>query len=151
MKHLRITVGEQTYGLPLLLLLLLFIFFCDSGHDINPIKYKILKRIDSHLLPCAILWECLIIFHHKFRHSKDSFILIHQQALAKNTNLELCPSLIQLLKIKLIANTGCMCSWSRFYMIQPAIPPPNLAWLSTKYDAVDAIFSTLICSENISL
>ena len=70
MKHLRITVGEYTYGLPLLP-------FCDSDHGIEPIKYRILKRIDSHLLPYAILWECLIMFHHKFRHSKDSFILIH--------------------------------------------------------------------------
>ncbi|MGA9845338.1 MAG: hypothetical protein WBQ25_23810, partial [Nitrososphaeraceae archaeon] len=49
----------------------------DSDHGIEPIKYRILKRIDSHLLPYAILWECLIMFHHKFRHSKDSFILIH--------------------------------------------------------------------------
>ena len=49
-KHLRITGGEDTYGLPR--------FRRDlTGHDgIQSIRYGMLKRIDSFNLPRANLW-----------------------------------------------------------------------------------------------
>ncbi|MER5175661.1 MAG: hypothetical protein ABJB76_02865 [Candidatus Nitrosocosmicus sp.] len=48
-KHLRITVGEYTYGLPSFLL-------GATGHGIQPIKYRMLKRMDSFNLLRANLW-----------------------------------------------------------------------------------------------
>ena len=49
-KHLRITVGEYTYGLPR--------FFGAVDHDgIQPIRYKMLKRMDSFNLSRANLWD----------------------------------------------------------------------------------------------
>ena len=48
-KHLRITVGEYTYGLPR--------FFGIVGHGIQPIRYRMLKRIDSFNLSRANLWD----------------------------------------------------------------------------------------------
>src|SRR4029079_4748343 len=48
-KHLRITVGEYTYGLPR--------FFGIVGHGIQPIKYRMLKRMDSFSLLAANLWN----------------------------------------------------------------------------------------------
>jgi hypothetical protein len=48
-KHLRITVGEYTYGLPR--------FFGIVGHGIQPIKYRMLKRMDSFNLSRANLWN----------------------------------------------------------------------------------------------
>ncbi len=48
-KHLRITVGEYTYGLPRFLLDV-------TGHGIQPIKYRMLKRMDSFNLSGANLW-----------------------------------------------------------------------------------------------
>ena len=41
-KHLKITVGEYTYGLPR--------FFGILGHGIQPIRYRMLKSIDSFSL-----------------------------------------------------------------------------------------------------
>ena len=48
-KHLRITVGGYTYGLPRFLVGIL-------GHGIQPIRYRILKRMDSFNLSRANLW-----------------------------------------------------------------------------------------------
>ncbi|HXT84843.1 MAG TPA: hypothetical protein VN704_11035, partial [Verrucomicrobiae bacterium] len=48
-KHRRITVGEYTYGLPR--------FFDAVGHGIQPIKYRMLKRMDSFNLLRANLWD----------------------------------------------------------------------------------------------
>ena len=49
-KHLRITVGAYTYGLPR--------FFGIVGHDgIQPIKYRMLKRMDSFNLSRANLCD----------------------------------------------------------------------------------------------
>ncbi len=49
-KHLRITVGEYTYGLPR--------FLGDAvGHGIQPIIYRMLKRMDSFNLSRANLWD----------------------------------------------------------------------------------------------
>ncbi len=47
-KHLRITVGEYTYGLPRFLLGAI-------GHGIQPIIYRMLKRMDSFNLSRANL------------------------------------------------------------------------------------------------
>ena len=47
-KHLKITVGEYTYGLPR--------FLFAVGHDIQPIRYRMLKRMDSFNLSRANLW-----------------------------------------------------------------------------------------------
>ncbi len=49
-KHLKITVGEYTYGLPR---------FRGSklGHGIQPIRYRMLKRMDSFILSRANLWD----------------------------------------------------------------------------------------------
>ncbi len=49
-KHLKITVGEYTYGLPRFLLGIL-------GHGIQPIRYRMLKRMDSFNLSRANLWD----------------------------------------------------------------------------------------------
>jgi hypothetical protein len=38
-KHLRTMVGEYTYGLPR--------FRCVTGHGMQPIRYRMLKRMDS--------------------------------------------------------------------------------------------------------
>ena len=51
-KHLRITVGEYTYGLPR--------FFGDAvvGHGIQqPIRYRMLNRMDSFILSRDNLWD----------------------------------------------------------------------------------------------
>src|SRR5215217_613917 len=66
-KHLRITVGEYTYGLPRFF----FLLSC-FDHDIKPIKYKILIRIDVDLL-CASLLARMIVFHQN--------IILHRLAL----------------------------------------------------------------------
>ncbi len=47
-KHLKITVGEYTYGLPS--------FLGAVGHGIQPIRYRILKRMDSFTLSRDNLW-----------------------------------------------------------------------------------------------
>ena len=52
-KHLKITV-EYTYGLPRLLLGIL-------GHGIQPIKYKMLKRMDSFNLSRAASLRTVLI------------------------------------------------------------------------------------------
>ena len=41
-KHLKITVGEYTYDLPR--------FLFAVGHVIQPIRYRMLKRMDSFIL-----------------------------------------------------------------------------------------------------
>jgi hypothetical protein len=46
-KHLRITVGEYTYGLPS--------FLGKLEHGIQPIEYRMLKRMDSFNLSTADL------------------------------------------------------------------------------------------------
>ena len=48
-KHLKITVGEYTYGLPR--------FLGVTGHGIQPIRYRMLKRMDSFILSRANLWD----------------------------------------------------------------------------------------------
>ncbi|HEY6537051.1 MAG TPA: hypothetical protein VIY08_14845 [Candidatus Nitrosocosmicus sp.] len=48
-KHLKIMVGEYTYGLPR--------FRGTVGHGIQPIKYRMLKRMDSFNLSRANLWD----------------------------------------------------------------------------------------------
>ena len=49
-KHLKIMVGEYTYGLPRFLLGIL-------GHGIQPIRYRMLKSMDSFSLLAANLWN----------------------------------------------------------------------------------------------
>ncbi|MER5174340.1 MAG: hypothetical protein ABJB76_09230, partial [Candidatus Nitrosocosmicus sp.] len=49
-KHLRITVGEYTYGLPRFRGGI-------TGHGIYPIIYRMLKRMDSFILPRDNLWD----------------------------------------------------------------------------------------------
>jgi hypothetical protein len=50
-KHLRITVvGAYTYGLPRFLL-------GAPGHGIQPIRYRMLKSMDSFNLSRANLWD----------------------------------------------------------------------------------------------
>ena len=51
-KHLKITVGEYTYGLPR---------FRDGAVDrgILPIRYRILKWMDSFILSRANLWDSI--------------------------------------------------------------------------------------------
>ncbi|HEY6536098.1 MAG TPA: hypothetical protein VIY08_09960 [Candidatus Nitrosocosmicus sp.] len=48
-KHLTITVGEYTYGLPR--------FLFTVGHGIQPIRCRMLKRMDSFILSRANLWD----------------------------------------------------------------------------------------------
>jgi hypothetical protein len=48
-KHLRITVGEYTYGLPR--------FLGITGHGIQSIIYRMLKRMDSFNPSRANLWD----------------------------------------------------------------------------------------------
>ena len=48
-KHLKITVGEYTYGLPR--------FLGVIGHGMQPIRYRMLKRMDSFNLSRANLWD----------------------------------------------------------------------------------------------
>jgi hypothetical protein len=50
-KHLKITVGGYTYGLPR--------FRGKLGHGIQPIRYKMLKSMDSFSLSRANLWDSL--------------------------------------------------------------------------------------------
>ena len=50
-KHLRITVGEYTYGLPR------FLLDGAVGHGIQPMRYRMLKRMDSFSLLVANLWN----------------------------------------------------------------------------------------------
>jgi hypothetical protein len=50
-KLLKITVDrEYTYGLPHFLL-------GEVGHGIQPIRYRMLKSMDSFILPRANLWD----------------------------------------------------------------------------------------------
>ncbi len=49
-KHLKITVGEYTYGLPRFL-------GSAVGHCIQPIRYKMLKSMDSFILSRVNLWN----------------------------------------------------------------------------------------------
>ncbi len=50
-KYLRIMVGgEYTYGLPRFLVGIL-------GHGIQPIKHRMLKRVDSFILSRSNLWN----------------------------------------------------------------------------------------------
>ncbi|MER5174835.1 MAG: hypothetical protein ABJB76_11180 [Candidatus Nitrosocosmicus sp.] len=49
-KHLKITVGEYTYGLPRFL-------GSKLGHGIQPIRYRMLKRVDSFILSRVNLWD----------------------------------------------------------------------------------------------
>ena len=49
-KHLKIIVGEYTYGLPRFLGGIL-------GHGIQPIRYRMLKSMDSFILSRANLWN----------------------------------------------------------------------------------------------
>ena len=49
-KHLKIMVGEYTYGLPRFLLGIL-------GHGIQPIRYRMLKSMDSFSLLADNLWN----------------------------------------------------------------------------------------------
>jgi len=48
-KHLKITVGEYMHGLPR------FLGILDQG--IRPIRYRMLKRMDSFNLSRANLWD----------------------------------------------------------------------------------------------
>ena len=48
-KHLKITVGEYTYGLPR--------FLFAVSHGIQPIIYRMLKSMDSFNLSRANLWD----------------------------------------------------------------------------------------------
>ena len=50
-KHLRITVGEYTYGLPR------FLGDAVVGHGIQPIRYRMLNRMDSFILSRDNLWD----------------------------------------------------------------------------------------------
>ena len=53
-KHLKITVvGEYTYGLPRLLL------GGAVGHGIQPIRYRMLKSMDSFILSRANIWDSI--------------------------------------------------------------------------------------------
>ena len=49
MKHLKITVGEYTYGLPR--------FRGISSYGIQPIRYRMLKRMNPFNLLRANLWD----------------------------------------------------------------------------------------------
>ena len=50
MKHLKIMVGEYTYGLPR--------FLCGAtGQCIQPIRFRMLKRMESFNLSRANLWN----------------------------------------------------------------------------------------------
>jgi hypothetical protein len=53
MKHLEITVGEYTYGLPRFLLNAI-------GHGMQPIRYRMLKRMDPFNLSRIIFGTVLI-------------------------------------------------------------------------------------------
>ncbi|MER5174161.1 MAG: hypothetical protein ABJB76_03405 [Candidatus Nitrosocosmicus sp.] len=48
-KHLTITVGEYTYGIPR--------FLGIVGHSIQPIRYRMLKRMESFNLSRANIWD----------------------------------------------------------------------------------------------
>ncbi len=65
MKHLKITVGEYTYGLPRFLGIL--------GHDIQPTRYRMLKSMDSFNLSRDNLWNSCSQNHI----SKVSFKLLY--------------------------------------------------------------------------
>jgi hypothetical protein len=58
-KHLKITVDrEYTYGLPR--------FLGKLGHGIQPIRYRMLKSMDSFILSRANLWDsCSQITFHR--------------------------------------------------------------------------------------
>jgi hypothetical protein len=59
-KQRSITMGEYTYGLPLLL----FFFLRYSGQGINPMKYKMLIKMDSEAFVAASPpWVDLIVSH----------------------------------------------------------------------------------------
>ncbi len=48
-KHLKIIVGEYTYGLPR--------FLFAVGHGIQPTRYRMLKRMESFILSRANIWN----------------------------------------------------------------------------------------------
>jgi hypothetical protein len=50
-KHLKITVEEYTYGLPC------FLVVGTVGHRIQPIRYRMLKSMDSFNLSRANIWD----------------------------------------------------------------------------------------------
>ncbi|HEY6535737.1 MAG TPA: hypothetical protein VIY08_08100 [Candidatus Nitrosocosmicus sp.] len=56
-KHLKITVGEYTYGLPR------FLLDGVAGHGIQPIRYRMLKRMDSFILSRANPWDSVYQNH----------------------------------------------------------------------------------------
>jgi hypothetical protein len=58
-------VGEYTYGLPR--------FFGILGHGIHPIRYRMLKRMDSFNLSRANLWDSVCQNHI----SRVSFKLLY--------------------------------------------------------------------------
>jgi hypothetical protein len=51
LKHLKITVEEYTYGLPC------FLVVGTVGHRIQPIRYRMLKSMDSFNLSRANIWD----------------------------------------------------------------------------------------------
>ena len=65
-KYLRITVGgEYTYGLPR--------FLGAVGHGIQPIRYRMLKSMDSFILSRVNLWDSVCQNHipeARFKHCK---------------------------------------------------------------------------------
>ncbi len=50
-------VGEYTYGLPR------FLLGGAVGHGIQPIRYRMLKRMDSFILSRANLWDSVYQNH----------------------------------------------------------------------------------------
>ncbi|MER5176098.1 MAG: hypothetical protein ABJB76_03290, partial [Candidatus Nitrosocosmicus sp.] len=54
-KHLNIMVGEYTYGLPR--------FRGAIGHGIQPIRYRMLKSMNSFNLSRANLWDSFSQIH----------------------------------------------------------------------------------------
>ena len=53
-KHLRMTVGEYTYGLPRFLVVVVIL-----SHGIQLIRYRMLKSMDSFNLSRANLWDSI--------------------------------------------------------------------------------------------
>jgi hypothetical protein len=53
LKHLKITVEEYTYGLPC------FLVVGTVGHRIQPIRYRMLKSMDSFNLSRANIWDSI--------------------------------------------------------------------------------------------
>ena len=71
-------MGEYTYGLPLPL----FFFLRYSDQVINPMKYRMLIKMDSEAFVAAsLLWVGLIVFHHK---TSDALRLALYQIIDRN-------------------------------------------------------------------